>query len=186
MAGALVAEVDLEAVREEAEEIPGIRTGPPGEAAIRRADLLEKAQAQAAVEDQPDHAQSRPAQGERVLAPRGLLVDRPEPHQRVELVGERHRDGDRIARHPVGGAERLVMLLDGRADAVVLALERRVFAAHQALELGELADHLGDEVGLGETGGALGSAGSAPTRVARSFASAAMRAIRSPCVPSFS
>ncbi len=47
------------------------------------------------------------------------------------------------------------MLLDGGADAVVLALERRVFPAHQALELGELADHLGDEVGLGEAGGAL-------------------------------
>ena len=38
----------------------------------------------------------------------------------------------------------------------MLALQRRVVAAHQALQFGELADHLGDEVGLGEPRRALG------------------------------
>ena len=37
----------------------------------------------------------------------------------------------------------------------VLALQGRVVAAHQALQLGKLADHFGDEIGLGEPRGAL-------------------------------
>ena len=37
-----------------------------------------------------------------------------------------------------------------------LALRGRVVAADEALQFGELADHFGDEVGLGEAGGALG------------------------------
>ena len=43
------------------------------------------------------------------------------------------------------------MLLDRRGDARLLALRGGVIAAHQALQLGELADHLGDEIGLGQS-----------------------------------
>ena len=42
------------------------------------------------------------------------------------------------------------------ATVGVLALQLGVVAAHQALQLGELADHLGDEIGLGEPRRALG------------------------------
>ena len=48
------------------------------------------------------------------------------------------------------------MLLDRLGDARLLALGGGVIAAHQALQLGELADHLGDEIGLGEPRGARG------------------------------
>ncbi len=53
------------------------------------------------------------------------------------------------------------MILDRRGDLDRLALRHRVGAAHQALDLGELADDLGHEVGLGELGGAarLGDVG---------------------------
>jgi hypothetical protein len=37
-----------------------------------------------------------------------------------------------------------------------LAVGERVVAAHDALQLGELAHHVGDEVGLGQQRGALG------------------------------
>ena len=89
-----------------------------------------------------------------VLAAGRLLVDRPEAAERVELVGE--RDGDRHwrRRNPVVRPLRLIVLLDRGGDARLLALAGRVIAAHQALQLGKLADHFGDEIGLGEPGGA--------------------------------
>ena len=42
------------------------------------------------------------------------------------------------------------MLLDRGGDARVLALRARVITPHQALKLGELTDHFGREVRLGE------------------------------------
>ena len=47
---------------------------------------------------------------------RRLFVDGPEADQRVDLVGERDRDGDRIGRDAVVGALRLVVFLDRRGD----------------------------------------------------------------------
>ena len=79
-------------------------------------DSLPRLQPHAVLQHDPDHAQRRPAQRIRVLAPRRLLVDGPEADQRVELVGQRHGDRDRVARHAVGGALRLVVLLDRRRD----------------------------------------------------------------------
>ena len=51
------------------------------------------------------------------------------------------------------------MFLDGSGDRRVLALQQRVFAAHGALKLGELADDLGGQIGLGEQRGATGKRG---------------------------
>jgi hypothetical protein len=42
------------------------------------------------------------------------------------------------------------VLLDRGGDARVLALRQRVIFPHQALGLGELADHFGQEIGLGK------------------------------------
>ena len=54
----------------------------------------------------PDHAERRAAELIGIARARRLLADRPEADQRVELVGERHGDGDRVAvlllRHRVG------------------------------------------------------------------------------------
>ncbi len=112
----------------------------------------------------PNHTQRRPPQRIWVLAPGRLLVNRPEPHQRVQLVRQRHGDGHRVGRHAVGGALGFPMVLDGGGDGRVLALQGGVFAADQALKLGELADHFGLQVGFAEDGGAAGfGPASAPT-----------------------
>ena len=117
---------------------------------------LQQAQANAVLENQPDDAERRAAERKGVLGAGRLLVDRPEADQRIELVGERHGDGDRVGGHAVGWTDRPVMVLDGRGDRHVLVRGGGVIAPHQALQLGELADHLGDQIGLGKLGGALG------------------------------
>ena len=48
---------------------------------------------------------------------------------------------------------------DGVGDGRVLLLVQRVIAAHHPLQFGELADHAGQQIGLGQDGGALGKVG---------------------------
>jgi hypothetical protein len=58
------------------------------------------------------------------------------------------------------------MVADRGGDGGVLALGCGVVAAHQALQFGELADHAGDEIRLGETRGAFCEGGEVrPCRV---------------------
>ena len=74
-----------------------------------------------------------------------------------------------------------------RGDALVLALRQRVVAAHQALQFGEFADHLGEQIGLGEHRRALGLVRHRRRPAgASSRASRSMRSMRSAWVPSFS
>ena len=137
------------------------------------------------LEHQPDHAQRRAPQRERVLRARGLLVDGEEADEGVELVGQGDGDGQGRGRDRVRRALRLVVVADGVGDGVGLAEGAGVVAAHDALKLRELADHARGEVGLGEAGGAFGRRpGSAPTSGAISRARAAMRSTRSAMVPS--
>ena len=107
----------------------------------------------------PDHAQRGAAKREGVLRAGRLLVDRPEAGQGVELVGERHGDGDGGGRDGVGGAEGGVVLGGGGGDGGRLPCPLGVVAAHGALELGELVDHLAGEVGLGELRRPFGEVG---------------------------
>src|SRR5579862_2087396 len=65
-------------------------------------------------------SQRRPPQRIRVLAPRRLLVDRPESDQRVDLVRKRDRDRHRIARHEIIWPLRPVVILAGVRDDFVL------------------------------------------------------------------
>ena len=90
------------------------------------------------------------------LLPVGFSSMAQKPTSVSSLSASATATDDRVGRHAVGRAERLVVLLDGARDRRVLALQLRVIAAHQPLQLGELADHLGDEVGLGEPRRALG------------------------------
>lgn len=86
---------------------------------------------------------------------RSLFVDRPESDQRVELVGKRHGNGNRVLRHHVGRALRLVMLFQSGGDGFVFALKQRIFAPHRALKFRKLADNFGLQVSLGKHGRTL-------------------------------
>ena len=79
--------------------------------------------------------------------------------KRIQLVRQAHRHRHRRGRHFVALPDRLVMVADRVGDGVGLALGAGVVAADQALQFGELADHPGDEVGLGEARGAFGDVG---------------------------
>ena len=78
------------------------------------------------------------------------------PTSVVDLVGERERlarsrwPAAHRPRSAAGSAPR------SRGHLLRLALGERVVAAHDALKLRELADHGGQQVALGELGGALG------------------------------
>ena len=78
------------------------------------------------------------------------------------------------------------MLGDGVRDGGFLASSKRDVAPDDALQLGEFADRLRHEIGLGEMRSALRIAGIAPTDGASSRARRLMRPTRSSCVPSFS
>ena len=116
----------------------------------RGAEHRAQRQAQLVLEDDADHAQRGAAQREGVPRAGRLLADGEEADQRVDLVGQRHGDADRRGRAAVVGPERRVMLGDRVGDCRRLAVMERVVAAHDALQLGELADHAGREIGLGQ------------------------------------
>ena len=111
------------------------------------------------LQQNPDHAQGRAAQGEGVFRARRLFIDGPEADERVDLVGERDGDGDGVRGDAIAGALRFVVILDGDADIVLLALQFRVTAAHEALRLRKFADDFRHQVGLAEFGGARGVVG---------------------------
>src|SRR5713226_10063172 len=48
-----------------------------------------------------NYAKGGPSQRIRILAPRRLFVDRPEPYQRVDLVRQRHGYRNQINRHAI-------------------------------------------------------------------------------------
>jgi hypothetical protein len=141
---------------------------------------------QVALDQHADHAQRMAAQGEGILVAGRQLADAEHVGQGLQLVGQRHAQADRPARQFVAGEARLVVILDGVGDLGGLAVVQRVIAAHDALQLGELADHVGQQVGLRQHRGAVGLVrqGLAAQLLADGAASAATRSTRSPWVPS--
>ena len=103
-----------------------------------------------------------PPQPERVPRPARTLAGPEQADQRVQLVGEGHGGPARAGpaqivrpRVGVGGdADRQVVVVDGAPHLFRLAVLAGVDAPHDPLQLGELADHVGGQVGLGEAGGA--------------------------------
>ena len=105
------------------------------------------------------HAERGAAQSERVLVAGRHLADAEHAGERLELVGERDRLRDAARGQRVAGEARPVVLLDRVGDRRRLAVVLRVVASHHALQLGELADHVGDEIGLREQRRAVGGGG---------------------------
>ncbi len=119
-------------------------------------DELVHVQPQPALDEHAHDAQRVAAQRVRVLVAAGQLADAEQPGQRLELVGQRQRQSGLAARQRIAGKARPVLVLDGLRDGLGLAVVARVVAAHHALQFGKLADHVGQQVGLGQLRGARG------------------------------
>ena len=90
------------------------------------------------------------AQGERILVSRGHLADAEQADQRFQLVSQRHHHAGQVARQFIAGKARFVVIFDGRRHFGVFTVVQGVVAAHDALQLGELADHVGHQISLGQ------------------------------------
>ncbi len=101
-------------------------------------------------ENQTDHTKRCTAQSKRVFRAGWLFVNRPETDQRVELVSQSDSNSNRVLRHKIRWALRLVMLFESRSDGFVFALKQRIFAAHGTLEFRELADNFRGQIGLSQ------------------------------------
>ena len=100
----------------------------------------------------------------RLSQARWPLAGREQPDDRVELVGQRHGGPCRRGlaellarrRHRGVDADGQVVVVDRLPHQRRLAVFAGVDAPDDPLQLGELAHHVGDEVGLGEQAGPFG------------------------------
>ena len=99
-------------------------------------------------QQEADHAQCRTTQSKRILRPRRLFVNCPEADQRVELIGKRDGNRNRVFWHNIGRALRLVVFFNRSGDGFIFALKKRIFATHCALKFREFADNFRGEVSL--------------------------------------
>jgi hypothetical protein len=113
-------------------------------------------QRQVFLDQHADHAQRMAAQRKRVLVARGQVADAEHADQGFQLVGQRHHHAGGVARQRVAGKARLVVVFDGIGHVFAQAVVAGVVAAHDALQLGELAHHVGQQVGLGQQRGLVG------------------------------
>jgi hypothetical protein len=104
-----------------------------------------------------DQRQRVPAQRIRVLVAGRLQADAPDADQDLGAVGDHQRLADEVGGAAVALAAPVDVLVANRGgDLGRLAVVGRVVAAHDPLQLGKLADHVGQQVGLGQQRGAIG------------------------------
>ncbi|MNS88943.1 hypothetical protein D3C72_1229370 [compost metagenome] len=96
------------------------------------------------------------AQRERVLVARRRQADGPDADQGFQLVGQGHGGAGGGGRQAVAGKARLVVFGGGQGHFFRFAVMARVVRAHDALQFGEFADHVGQQIGLGQQGTAFG------------------------------
>ena len=99
------------------------------------------------------------AQCKRVFVTRWQVADTEHANQRFQLVGQRHHHAGHVARQGVTGKTRLVVVFNRVGHVQTQAIVKRVITAHRALQLGELADHVSDQIGLGQQCGLAGLCG---------------------------
>ena len=99
------------------------------------------------------------AQGEGVFVAGGQVANAKHADQSFEFVGQGHHQAHGVARQLVAGKARFVVVFDGLGHGVAQAIVAGVVAAHDALQLGEFADHVGEQIGLGQLGGGVDLAG---------------------------
>ena len=90
------------------------------------------------------------AQRKGVLVAGGQVADAEHADQRFKFVGQRNHHTDRIARQFIAGKTRLVVVFDRQRNRFAQTIVARVVAAHDALQFRKLADHIGQQIGLGQ------------------------------------
>ncbi|ABV16057.1 hypothetical protein CKO_05014 [Citrobacter koseri ATCC BAA-895] len=103
-------------------------------------------QIQVLLNDDTQHAQRGTTQRERVFIAFRMLTDTEDPRQRVHLVGNRQRAGNRVRRQVITGKARLILLVQRDSYIFRFAVMARVVHPHDALRVGELKDHVGHQV----------------------------------------
>jgi len=130
------------------EEIGDVLGDGPGrddavEGLERKAEQTRQRQVEPLLDQDPQHADRRAPQSERILVAGGQRADAEQSGERFELVGERDRLRHGTFRKRIACEARPVVLLDRGRDRGRFAVVLRVVAAHEALQLGKFADHLG-------------------------------------------
>src|SRR5208282_2665373 len=108
-----------------------------------------------AFDDHANHAGGRAAQGKRIAGARVNFSDGEAADERVKFIGEGDDASGEIPGHVVLKAGGEVVVVDGLSDNRRFTLGARVESTDDALEFGKFANHVGDEVALGEEGGAV-------------------------------
>ena len=103
-----------------------------------------------------DQTQCMAPQRKRVAVPCRQVANAEHAHQGFQLVGQRHGHTHSAPRQRVAGKAWLVVVFNGVGHGLGQSIVERVVAAHGALQLGELADHVGHEIGLGQQCGLVG------------------------------
>ena len=110
-------------------------------------------------EQDAQHAQCSATQAQRVAVAGGAIAQCELAGEGVQFVGQGQHAAGRRGGNGVGGAARLVVLGNGAGNGFGFTGLAGVVAADDAFELGELEHHVGDQVGLGQCGGARGGVG---------------------------
>ena len=105
---------------------------------------------QVLLNDDTQHAQRGATQRKRVFIAFRMLTDTKDTRQGVHLIGNRYRAGHRIRRQRVASKSRLILLVQRHGHVFRFAVMARVVHPHHALGVGELEDHVGHQVALGQ------------------------------------
>ena len=103
----------------------------------------------------PHHAQCVASQRERIFFARRLQTDTPNTDQRFEFIGNRADQANLRRRQFVASKARLIVLGASGSHIGFFTVMRGVVAPHHTLQLWEFADHIADQVGLGNVGSTL-------------------------------
>ena len=100
--------------------------------------------------DNTQHAKCGTTQRKRVFVAFRMLTDTEDTRQSIHLVSNRQRTGYRVRRQVITGKARLILLVQRHCNIFRFAIVTRVVHPHNALGVGELEDHVGHQVALGQ------------------------------------
>ncbi|CQQ36398.1 Uncharacterised protein [Salmonella enterica subsp. enterica serovar Typhimurium str. DT104] len=100
--------------------------------------------------DDAQHAQRGTTQRKRVFVAFRMLTNTEDTRQSIHLIGDRQRAGHRVRRQVITGKAWLILFVQRHGHIFRFTIMARVVHPHHALGVGELEDHVGHQVALGE------------------------------------